>query len=246
LTPINAVQASMPHFPAPSHWLATLASAALILTLTSACATTSPNPPANPLVVGHWRLDKSASDLVDSKVDAAVSAWAEKMRKRSPYADNGAAAASGYGRGAHHGGNTGDSDVDPNGDYASVGEEFDMLRPVAPDYEGVHRRLVQVLTPPAVLKLETAPDYVRIAPDNMPARDYHTDEELSRIDEYGTARIDAGWNGNEFELKARYYGGANLVELFEVDARTDTLRVTYHLRDPNVGKIEVNSIYHRY
>ncbi len=120
-----------------------------------------------------------------------------------------------------------------------------MLRPVAPDYEGVHRRLVQVLTPPGVLKFETAPDYVRIAPDNVPARDYHTDEEISRIDEYGTARIDAGWNGNEFELKARYYGGANLVELYEVDPHTDTLRVTYHLRDPQVGKIDVNSVYHR-
>ena len=236
----------MPHFPAPSHRLAKLASAALIFTLAAACSTTSPTAPANPLVTGHWTLDKSASDLVDSKVDAAVSAWAEKVRKHNPYADNGAAAAAGYGgHGTNHGGNTGASDTDPNGDYASVGEEFDMARPVAPDYEGVHRRLVQVLTPPAVLKFETAPDYVRIAPDNMPARDYHTDEEISRIDEYGAARIDAGWHGNEFELKARYYGGANLVEQFDVDARNNTLRVTYHLRDPMVGKIEVNSVYHR-
>jgi hypothetical protein len=230
----------MPHFPAPSHRLAILASAALILVLASACASTSPTAPANPLVVGAWTLDKAASDLVDTKVDAAVSAWAEKVRKHSPYADNGAAAAAGYGRGAQSA-----NDGDKNGDYAAVGEEFDMLRPVAPDYEGVHRRLVQVLTPPGVLKFETAPDYVRIAPDNVPARDYHTDEEISRIDEYGTARIDAGWNGNEFELKARYYGGANLVELYEVDPHTDTLRVTYHLRDPQVGKIDVNSVYHR-
>lgn len=233
----------MPHFPALSHRLAILASAALILTLAAACATTSPTAPANPRVTGRWTLDKSASDLVDTKVDAAVSAWAEKVRKHSPYADNGAAADY-NGRAAQRGG-SGGSNPDPYGDYAAVGEEFDMARPVAPDYEGVHRRLLQVLTPPAVLKFETAPDYVRIAPDNMPARDYHTDEEISRIDEYGTARIDAGWNGNEFEVKARYYGGANLVELFEVDARTDTLRVSYHLRDPMVGKIEINSVYHR-
>jgi hypothetical protein len=234
----------MPHFPAPSHRLATLASAALILTLAAACTTTS-TAPANALVTGRWTLDKSASDLVDNKVDAAVSAWAEKMRKRNPYVDNGAAAAAGYGQGANRGGNGRSTDPDQTGDYSSYGEQFDMYRPMAPDYEGVHRRLMQLLNPPAVLKFESAPDYVRIAGDNVPSRDYHTDEEISRIDEYGTARIDAGWSGNEFELKARYYGGANLVELFEVDPRTDTLRVTYHLRDPMVGKIDVSSVYHR-
>jgi hypothetical protein len=230
----------MPHFPAPSHRLATLASAALILALACACASTSPTAPANPRVAGRWILDKSASDLVDTKVDTAVSAWAERVRKHSPYADNGAGPATGYGG---HGDHQGASNVDEYGNY--TGEDFDMLRPVAPDYEGVHRRLVQVLTPPAVLKIDTAPDDVRITSDNVPARDYHTDEEISRIDEYGTARIDAGWNGNEFELKARYYGGANLVKQYDVDAHTSTLRVTYHLRDPMVGKIEINSVYHR-
>jgi hypothetical protein len=237
----------MPHFPAPSHRLAYPAIAALILTLAAACATTSPTAPANPLVKGHWNLDKSASDLVDTKVDAAVSAWAEKIRKRNPYADNGASAASGYGaRGGRGGGGAGGAqgggDTDPSGYTA---EEFDMLRPVAPDYVGVHRRLVQVLSPPAVLKFDTGSDYVRIAPDNVPPRDYHTDEQISRIDEYGVAKIDAGWKGDAFELQARYSSGANLLEIYEVDARTDTLRVTIHLRDPMVGKIDVNSVYHR-
>jgi hypothetical protein len=225
----SSLKAWMPHFPAPSHRLAALASAALILALAAACATTSPNAPANASVVGRWVLDKSASDLVDNKVDEAVSP------------------APGYsGRGAGRGGNGGGApagDADPNGGYSP--EEFDMLRPVAPDYEGVHRRLEQVLTPPTVLKFDAGPDYVRIAPDNVPARDYHTDEEISRIDEYGTARINAGWSGSEFELKARYYGGANLEQLYDVDARTDSLRVTYHLRDPQVGKIDVTSVYHR-
>jgi hypothetical protein len=237
----------MPQFPALSHRLAHAAIAALILTLASGCASTSPTAPANPRVMGHWMLDKAASDLVDTKVDAAVSAWAEKMRKRSPYADNGASTASGYGsRGGRGGGNgggaQGGSDTDQGGYTA---EEFDMLRPVAPDYVGVQRRLVQVLSPPAVLKFDTGSDYVRIAPDNVPARDYHTDEQISRIDEYGVAKIDAGWKGDAFQLEARYSSGANLVEIYEVDARTDTLRVTIHLRDPMVGKIDVNSVYHR-
>jgi hypothetical protein len=46
-------------------------------------------------------------------------------------------------------------------------------------------------------------------------------------------------------MSSRYSTHAALVEHFEVDARTDTLTVTYHLRDPMVGKIDVNSVYHR-
>src|SRR5579863_10397613 len=112
----------MPHFPAPSHRLAKLAGLALILALAAACATTSPNAPANAPVVGRWVLDRSASDLVDNKVDEAVSAWADKVRKHNPYADNGAGPATGYsGRGAGRGGNGGNGGgaqagaADPNG-----------------------------------------------------------------------------------------------------------------------------------
>jgi hypothetical protein len=44
---------------------------------------------------------------------------------------------------------------------------------------------------------------------------------------------------------ARYSSHATLLEHYEVDARNDTLRVTYHLRDPMVGKIDVSFAYHR-
>jgi hypothetical protein len=79
----------------------------------------------------------------------------------------------------------------------------------------------------------------------MPPRDYHTDEEFSRIDEYGTAKIDAGWSGNAFELQARYSSHARLIEHYAVDSRTDTLTVSYHLQDPMVGKIDLNNVYRR-
>jgi hypothetical protein len=241
--------ASMPQFIASSRrWLAARLSMALILSLASACATVTSHAPANPLVSGHWQLDKSASDLVETKVTAAVSAWQATLRKRSGYGDADNGGAGGYGgRGGRHGGAGGGaqrgSGTDQGGDYS--GEEFDMFRPVGPDFAQVHRRLVQVLTPPDTLKFDTGTDFVRIAPDAVPPRDYHPDEEFSRIDEYGTAKIDAGWSGNAFELQARYSSRATLIEHYEVDARTDTLKVTYHLKDPMVGKIDVSSVYHR-
>jgi hypothetical protein len=230
--------------------------AASILSLATGCTSMSSTAPANPQVTGRWTLDKSASDLVGTKVDAAISAWEARLRKRSSYYDysGNSGTGAGYGRGGQRGsqGAGTQGGGGPSGDQAGAdiggdnpGEEIDLARPLPPDFEGVRLRLIQVLTPPVTLRIDTGPDLVRIAPDSIPARDYHTDEELSRIDEYGTARIEAGWAGNVFELQARYSSRARLAEEYAVDAHGDTLTVTYHLTDPMVGKIDVSSVYHR-
>jgi hypothetical protein len=239
--------------------LASAMTAASILSLGAGCASMSSTAPANPQVTGRWALDKSASDLVDTKVDAAISAWEAKLRKRSGYYDysGNAGTGAGYGgRAGRHGGQGGGTQGggSPGGDAQAgadmsgdnnAGEEIDLARPLPPDFEGVRLRLIQVLTPPVTLSIDTGPDLVRIAPDGIPARDYHTDEELSRIDEYGTAQIEAGWAGDVFELRARYSSRARLVEEYAVDAHRNTLTVTYHLTDPMVGKIDISSVYHR-
>ena len=230
----------MPQFPAPSHrLLASTLIATLALVLGTACYTMSATAPAHPLVTGHWQLDQSASDLVDTKVSTAVSNWETKLRKQhgDMAVDNGS-------RGARRGGRGGAGGAG-SGLGAEYGEEFDAFRPLGPDFPGIRRRLVQVLTPPASLQVAAGSDFVRIAPDNLPPRDYHPDEQFSHIDEYGTATIDSGWSGNAFELRARYSSSATLIEHYQVDPRTDTLTVTYHLRDPMVGKIDLSSVYHR-
>jgi hypothetical protein len=223
------------------------------VSLAAGCASVTPRAPANPLVVGHWQLDKSASDQVDTKVSAAIADWQAKLRKR--YGDtvpgNPPAPGASGGRGGRRGGGGGQGAGDQDGsgtgqgEYQYSNEDFDAFRPLGPDFAGVRSRLILVLTPPDSFKFDTGSDLVRIAPDGVPPRDYHTDEEFSRIDEYGTARIDAGWAGDAFELQARYSSHASLIEHYAVDARTDTLTVTYHLRDPMVGKIDLNSVYHR-
>jgi hypothetical protein len=238
----------MPQLPVRScRSLAPALMAALTLSVAAGCATVSSTAPANPLVSGHWQLDKSASDLVQTKVDAAISVWQAKLRKRNGGRDVGTGGPY-SGRGGRHGGSGGgdqDGSATGQGDYQYSGEDFDAFRPLGPDFGEVRRRLVQVLTPPDTIKFDTGTDFVRIAPDSVPARDYHTDEEFSRIDEYGTAKIDAGWSGDAFELQARYSSRATLVEHYQVNARTNALTVTYHLNDPMVGKIDVNSVYHR-
>jgi hypothetical protein len=213
----------MPHFSAPSRCPpAPALFAALLLSLVSGCASMSPTAPAHPQVDGSWQLDRSASDLVDTKVAQAIAAWQARLRKH--YGDRDLSAGNtgpvGGANGGRHGGQGGgnpDGSSSGQGEYQYSGEDFDAFRPLGPDF----------------------------APGNVPPSDYHTDEEFSRIDEYGVARIDAGWAGDAFELQARYSSHATLVEHFEVDPHTGTLTVSYHLHDPMVGKIDLNSVYRR-
>jgi hypothetical protein len=241
----------MPQIPALSRRsLAFALMATLTLSLGAACTTVSVTAPAHPLITGQWQLDKAASDLVDTKVNVAVADWEAKLRKHAGDAvvDNGATG-SGYGhRGGRGGGggSQGGGTADSSGQSADYSyEEFDAFRPLGPDFTEGRRRLTLVLTPPGALHNDLGGDYVRIGRDRLPPRDYHPDEEFSRLDEYGAAKIDSGWSTNAFEVQARYSSRAMLVEHYEVDARTDTLTLSYHLRDPMVGKIDLNSVYHR-
>jgi hypothetical protein len=89
----------MPQSPAPSRRpLAPALIAALIITLAAACATTA-TAPANPKLSGHWELDRSQSDLVDSKVTAAIAEWEARLRKHNGdlAVDNGGGSGSGGG-----------------------------------------------------------------------------------------------------------------------------------------------------
>jgi len=230
--------------------------AVLIVSLASGCATTA-SAPANPSLSGRWQIDKSASDLVDTKVSIAVENTEAQLRKHAGNSGygNGGTYGGGYGRGGGGRGPGGggggappdNGQTDSGDDTAPTSlEDFDAFKRLGPDFAEIRRRLLGVLTPPNQLQFDTGSDYVRIRSDNAPPYDYHTDDEFSRIDEYGTAKIDSGWKpGNAFELRARYSSHAVLVQHFEVDARKDTLTVTYHLRDPMVGKIDLSSVYHR-
>jgi hypothetical protein len=223
---------------APRHRRLTLSlMAALVVDLGTACTTTS-GAPAQSYLSGRWQLDKSASEDPDSKISAAVADAESKLRRRlanAGYTEYGPVNTPGGGRGARGGASAG---AELNGD------EFSATGYIGPDFAGLRRNLKSVLGAPQLLVIDVQPEFVRLAGDEAPPRDYPYDEEFTRIDEYGTARIDTSWSGTTFKMRARYSTKAVVTESYTADPHSgQTLTVTRSLSDPIAGKLVVRSVY---
>jgi hypothetical protein len=212
------------------------------LSLGAAACTTSSIAPSDPHLSGKWQLDPAASDNADDKIADAIDAAEVKLRKRLSNA--------GYsqydqpvggGRHAHGAAGAGDSS---NGAGLN-GEEFSQTGYMGPDFNALRINLHRVLEPPKTLMIDIKADDVRIAGDDNPARDYPPDDDFTRIDEYGTARIDTGWSGQTFNLRARYDSKATVKESYTADAHAGTLTVIRMLSDPVAGKLSVRAVYRR-
>jgi hypothetical protein len=218
----------------------------VIAPLTVACALslgaascTTTTAPLDPHLTGQWQLDKSASDDANVKIEAAIDLAESKLRKRLSNA--------GYSQydqpqpnGAHRSHGPGN---DPSAGAGLNGEEFSQTGYIGPDFNALRRNLQRVLGSPATLRIDVKPDDVRIAGDGNPPRDYPPDDNFTRIDEYGTARIDTKWSGVTFDLRSRYDNKATLTERYSADERAGTLTVMRHLVDPVAGKLTVRAVY---
>lgn len=194
--------------------------------------------PADSHLSGSWNLDKAASDNLETKIAAAMSAAQGKLRHRlARYGtdpdDTRAAAA-------------GDAPDAPDYTYDTP-EDYRYGNPgrVGPDFRGLRLHLRQELTPPKSLQLEVAGDLVTISSDQLPPRDYRLGERVSRIDEYGTAIISVSWSHEMFELNYKYTSHASHSETYQVDPGTGALTVTEQIDDPIIGKITLRSLYRR-
>jgi hypothetical protein len=221
--------------------------AVLLLGLGAACTTTS-TAPVDAHLSGHWVLDKLASDDPDVKISAAISSADSKLRRRlasAGYDQYGPdQTGNGGGRGRRDGGSGGNpSGGSSGGDAELNGDEFSATGFIGPDFHELRSRLRLVMTAPQSLVIDTQPDSVRLAPDNLPARDYSAGDEFVRMDEYGTARIDTKWSGATFILRARYANHATVTERYKADLPAGTLAVVRDVTDPVVGKLEVRSTY---
>ena len=214
-----------------------LLSAVLIAGTFSACETVTTVPP-DTHVVGSWRLDKSASDDPDAAIAKAMHTAEAKLHHRL--------ARYGYGPDRDA---TADRDVPADGpDYSfdTPGDRYGGPGFIGPDFRGLRVRLQQALDPPAQLVLEADSDLVTITEDELPPRDYRVGEDLSRIDEYGTARISASWSHDAFVMKSNYSSPrAKRIDTYEVNPATGALTLTQEFSDPTVGKILLHSIYRR-
>ena len=215
----------------------TALTAACVLGLVSACASTT-TAPARPRIAGQWQLDQAASDEADAKIEPAIAQAESKLRKRLVDAGFSQYDAGSPG-GRRHGAQASSSGASLNGD------EYSQTGYIGPDFAGLRLQLRQILTAPRVLKIDVQPDFVRLSADSGPWRDYPPGDEFTRIDEYGTARIEAAWSGDAFVLHAKYASHATVIEHYSADERTGSLIVERHVTDPIAGKISVRSIYRK-
>jgi hypothetical protein len=216
----------------------TLLGAALIAGTFSGCETVTTAPP-DAHVLGSWRIDESASDDPDATIAKAMHTAESKLHRRLAK----------YGYGPDRTDTTPDHDTGADGpDYSfdTPGDRYGGPGFIGPDFRGLQARLEEALDPPERLVLAADSDLVTITEDQLPPRDYHTGEALSRIDEYGTARISAKWSHDAFIMKTSYSSPrARRTDTYEVNPGSGALSVTQEFDDPTVGKIILHSTYRR-
>jgi len=223
-----------------------LAFSALIATAAAlglmGCATVT-TAPTDVMLGGRWTRDKAASDDVDAKVAASIATAQANLRRRLNR--------SGYGnpQGGGPPGSNGDNapgDADaPDESFDTPGDRYGGPGLLGPDFRGLRARLLQALRSPAELQIEVQGDLVRLADDHLPPRDYRLGERISRLDEYGTAIINASWSHQAFVLRSSYTSHASRKERYEVDPATGRLTLTQNIDDPYIGKISLHIVYRR-
>jgi hypothetical protein len=202
---------------------------------------TATTAPLDTRLAGQWNLDKAASDDASAKVAAAINNAQQTLRRRN--ADR-------YGMGAGNppaqSGNNGAGATDaPDESFDTPGDRYGNPGMLGPDFRTLRARLQQALLAPASLRLDVQGDLVGITSNQLPPREYHLGERISRFDEYGTSVIDARWSHDTFVLRSSYTSHASRIERYEVNPSTGLLSVTQQINDPTVGRIAVRSIYRR-
>lgn len=219
-----------------SHFRPVLTAALWLLpALLGGCETTSPAP-ANSRLTGSWQLDRSASDDPDAIIAKVVGQAEARFRRRLVR----------YGVGGPEPGGTGSQPPSDGPDYSldTPGDRFGGMGMVGPDFRGLRTRLHDALEPAVSLQLDVDDDTVSVGVDQLPAREYHLGEKLSRIDEYGTAIIRPEFQRQQFILRSNYTSHAERIDTYDVDA-SGALTVTEQMTDPSVGRLVVRSVYRR-
>jgi hypothetical protein len=192
-----------------------LLACALLYASLAACSHLSETPSHSALIAGEWTLDPANSDDFDATLKQAIEAQDKKLRKRMRPIS------------------VGDHDVPPLG----------MLPPE--DTEVVRERLSEQLRPADMLKLQWLEGTLQISANGEPARSFSPGHTASVIDVAGDAKITAGWDGDQFELKTRYEGGEQRSLTYSLDRASGRLVVTLEIKSEAVNKLIETSRYRR-
>jgi hypothetical protein len=179
-------------------------------------------PPACASLCGEWRLDTAASDKPEQLLDAAFLQFKEPKVRR------------------HHIPNT------DNLDALGKAADEEALGPILdrPRSKELREELQRALQQPQGLKFSAEAEDIRISGDGTSPRSVTPGEHSSRVDLYGTARIDSRWRGAQLAVSEKY-DRRNQQETTYVVGNDGALRVAQVIGRPGLPRVTVRSVYRR-
>ncbi len=198
-----------------------LAAIMLLLALTG-LARAATTPPACASLCGDWRLDATASDKPEQLLDAAFLQFKEPKARRQPI---------------------------PNTDNLEAlrkAADEDALGPILsrPRSRELREELELALRQPRSLIISGNAEDIRIAGDGSSSMGITPGEHSSRVDRYGTARIESRWRGSQLAVREKY-DRRNQQETTYSTGSDGALRVTQVIARPGLPRITVRSVYRK-
>jgi len=198
-----------------------LAAIALLFPLTVGLARAA-TPAACGSLCGEWRLDATASDKPEQLLDSAFQQFKEPKVRRPhiPSSDNIEA----LGKAA---------------DEQALGPILDR-----PRGRELREELQRVIQQPRSLTISADSDDIRVAGDGSARQSVTPGERSTRVDRYGSARIDARWRGALLAVSEKY-DRRNQQETTYTLGNDGALRVQQVIARSGLPRITLRSVYRR-
>jgi hypothetical protein len=171
---------------------------------------------------GEWRLDATASDSSEQLLDSAFQQFKEPKVRRPqiPSTDN----------------------IDALGkaaDEQALGPILDR-----PRSRELREELRQVIQQPRSLTISADADDIRVAGDGAARQSVTPGERSTRVDRYGSARIDARWRGALLAVSEKY-DRRNQQETTYTLGSDGALRVQQVIARSGLPRMTLRSVYRR-
>ena len=180
-----------------------------------AVAAALPAAIGDPRLAGRWQLDPELSDDFAVRLGAVLAERQQREQRRRPRS------------------------MAP----LEVAALPDMAPPEAPDRQ--RDRMLETLQPARELGIRLAGQSLEMQGDANPVRSYALGQNITRMDSSGTATVTASWSGAALVIRSKYTHREQRLQQYAVDRSGDTLHVTLQLNDPQLGKLQLQSTYHR-
>lgn len=198
------------------------AAIALLFSLTLGVARAATAPAACASLCGEWHLDSSASDQPQQLLDSAFLQFKEPRLRRThiPNTDNIEA-------------------LRKAADEEALGPILDR-----PRSQELREELQLVLRQPRELKISGDAEDIHFSGDGGSSQSVTPGEHSSRVDRYGTARIESRWRGSQLVVSEKY-DRRNQQEASYAAGSDGTLRVVRVIARQGLPRLTMRSVYRR-